>query len=101
MKTLAQRCAQARRPTRKYIKRPHCTSVHWSIGGYVAKVPVFMPDRRRSFRRLRPILGKLPLCIGRRGNCAVYAHRDSLAAHFHLRRMREYCSTASNWRAAR
>lgn len=63
------------------------SSVHWSIGGLVAKVPVYLRDRSRTFRRLRPVLGAKPVCLRTGGGFAVYAARDSVAAEFHTRRM--------------
>jgi len=63
------------------------SSVHWSIGGMVAKVPICMRDRRRTFRRLRPVLGRHPVCLQTGRGFSVYAAKDSVAAAVHVRRL--------------
>lgn len=63
------------------------THVFQTVNGPVAKIPIAMPDRKRSFRRLRPIIGRNPVPIDSGSGFAVYAHRDSLAAFIHHRRL--------------
>lgn len=65
------------------------TSVHETINGKVARVPIWMPDLKRSLRRLRPVIGRKPIAIKTGGGFTVYAARDSIAAAVHLRRLRE------------
>jgi len=49
-----------------------------------------MPDRKRSFRRLRSILGKKPVALDSGRGFAVYAAQDSLAAAVHFRRLSRF-----------
>lgn len=63
------------------------TTIHQTINGPVARVPIFMPDRKRSFRRLRPVLGRKPVALATGGGFTVYAAADSLAAACHMRRI--------------
>lgn len=63
------------------------TQVFQTINGPVARVPLLMPDRKRSFRRLRPVLGRNPVPLSSGNGFAVYAHRDSVAAFVHHRRL--------------
>lgn len=66
------------------------THVFQTINGPVARVPLLMPDRKRSFRRLRPILGRKPVAIDSGNGAAIYAHRDSLAALIHFKRLARF-----------
>jgi hypothetical protein len=66
------------------------TAVHQTINGPVAVIPIFMPDRKRSFRRLRPILGRRPVAIDSGSGRTVYAARDSIAAAVHFRRLARF-----------
>lgn len=68
------------------------TSVHQTINGPVAVVPIFMPDRKRSLRRLRPVIGRKPVAIATGRGRTVYAARDSLAAAIHFRRITRFIS---------
>ncbi len=65
------------------------TQVFQSIGGLVARIPTFMPDRKRSFRRLRPVLGRDPVAIKTGGGYTVYAARDSIAVAIHFARINQ------------
>jgi hypothetical protein len=55
--------------------------------GAIAKVPTFMPDRKRSFRRLRPEIGRKPVWLGNRSGFGIFAAADSIAAQIHHRRV--------------
>lgn len=68
------------------------TQIFQTTGGAVAKVPIFMPDRGRSMRRLRPVIGRKPVVLATGGGYTVYAARDSLAAFFHFRRLARFAS---------
>ena len=63
------------------------TSVHQTIHGAVARVPLFMPDRKRSLRRLRPVIGRQPVAIATGRGFVVYAARTSIAVAVHFRRL--------------
>lgn len=65
------------------------TQVHQTVNGPVALVPLVMPDRKRSFRRLRPVLGRRPVALASGNGFAVYAAADSIAAAVHFQRVRE------------
>lgn len=68
------------------------THVIETVNGPVARIPLFMPDRSRSFRRLRPVLGRRPVPIDSGRGFAVYAAKDSLAVAVHFRRLARFCS---------
>jgi hypothetical protein len=66
------------------------TSVFQTINGPVARIPICMPDRKRSFRRLRPVLGKKPVALATGGGFTVYAAPNSIAALIHFRRLTRF-----------
>lgn len=66
------------------------TAVFETINGPVARIPICMPDRKRSFRRLRPVLGRKPVAISTGGGFTVYAAQNSIAAFVHFRRLARF-----------
>lgn len=63
------------------------TRVFQSVNGPVARVPIFLRDRPRSFRRLRPVLGRNPVALSTGSGFTVYAKQSSVAAHIHFIRL--------------
>ena len=68
------------------------TQVIETINGPVARIPLAMPDRKRSFRRLRRVLGRNPVPLDSGRGFAVYAARDSIAAAVHFRRIQRFAT---------
>jgi hypothetical protein len=64
--------------------------VRETINGPVALIPVVMPDRARSFRRLRKVIGRKPVCLGRSGDFGVYTAPHTIAAAVHFRRLARF-----------
>lgn len=63
------------------------TQIIQTVNGPIARIPLAMPDRKRSLRRLRPILGRNPVPLDSGRGFAVFAARDSYAAAVHFRRL--------------
>lgn len=63
------------------------TEVIQTVNGPVARVPIFMPDRKRSLRRLRRVLGRNPVALDSGRGFTVYTAKDSIAAAVHFRRI--------------
>jgi len=63
------------------------TQIIETVNGPVARIPLAMRDRKRSFRRLRRVLGRNPVALDSGRGFAVYAASDSIAAAVHFRRL--------------
>lgn len=66
------------------------THVYQTAFGAVAKVPIFMPDRERSLRRLRRVIGRRPVVLRTGSGFTVYAAANSIPAQIHQRRLARF-----------